>query len=50
MNYEAIADVYGDLTGFEASSNKIHIEDYVDNQHRIRISSISSKLMELAKG
>ena len=32
VNYEAIADVYGDLTGFEASSNKIHIEDYVDNQ------------------
>ncbi|MEG1502583.1 MAG: hypothetical protein RR370_04265, partial [Synergistaceae bacterium] len=31
-NYEVIADVYGDLTGFEASNNKIHIDDYIDNE------------------
>lgn len=32
VNYAAVADVYGDLTGFEASNNKIHIDDYIDNE------------------
>jgi len=32
VNYAALADVYGDLTGFEASNNKIHIDDYIDNE------------------
>ncbi len=32
VNYAAIVDVYGDLTGFEASNNKIHIDDYIDNE------------------
>ncbi len=32
VNYAAIVDMYGDLTGFEASNNKIHIDDYIDNE------------------
>jgi len=32
VDYVAIADVYGDLTGFEASNNKIHLDDYIDSE------------------
>ena len=32
-DYADIANIYGDLTGFEASNNRIHIDDYIDNEN-----------------
>ena len=51
VNYKAIADVYGDLTGFEASNNKIHIDDYIDNeQYRMNeIINIGFALVKLVQ-
>ncbi|MBF7683675.1 hypothetical protein I2F27_10130 [Acinetobacter sp. B5B] len=33
FDYKTISARYGDLTGFEASVNKIHIDDYMNDQH-----------------
>ncbi|MDR7017456.1 hypothetical protein [Acinetobacter sp. 3657] len=33
LDYNTVISRYGDLTGFEASANGIHIDDYIDNQN-----------------
>ncbi|RLZ10031.1 hypothetical protein EAH57_03295 [Acinetobacter sp. 2JN-4] len=32
-DYDAVISRYGDLTGFEASTNRIHIDDYIHNEN-----------------
>lgn len=38
-NYETIISRYKDLTGFESSMNRIHIDDYIDNE-KYKISEV----------
>lgn len=32
-DFDTVISRYGDLTGFEASTNRIHIDDYIDNEN-----------------
>lgn len=33
LDYNTVISRYGDLTGFEASTNRIHIDDYIHNEN-----------------
>ncbi|RZF57045.1 hypothetical protein EXE30_01950 [Acinetobacter halotolerans] len=33
LDYDTVISRYGDLTGFEASTNRIHIDDYIHNEN-----------------
>lgn len=51
LNYDTIIRRYMDLTGFESSMNKVHIDDYIDNEkYKINeVIDIGFALVELVQ-